>query len=163
RAMTATPTFTPGGTPSTTHGPIATMALKAAPHVSWYRTARGGMYALGVFIAMVVAFMGMRAFGIGPIGSLRAAGRLNQRDQIWRAMTATPTFTPGGTPSTTHGPIATMALKAAPHVSWYRTARGGMYALGVFIAMVVAFMGMRAFGIGPIGSLRAAGRLNPRD
>ena len=58
------------------------MALKAAPHVSWYRTARGGMYALGAFIAIIAGFMGMRALGVGPFGSLLAAGRLSQRDQI---------------------------------------------------------------------------------
>ncbi|MEA3246314.1 MAG: protein kinase [Gemmatimonadota bacterium] len=82
RAATATPTFTPGGTPSTTaHGTIATMALKAAPHVSWYRTARGGMYAFGAFIAVIAAFMGMRAFGIGPFGSLLATGALSQRER----------------------------------------------------------------------------------
>jgi tetratricopeptide (TPR) repeat protein len=82
RAMLATPTYTPGGTPTTTRGPIATIALKAAPHVSWYRTARGGVYAFGVFIAIIAAFMAMRAFGIGPFGSLLAAGSLNQRDPI---------------------------------------------------------------------------------
>jgi tetratricopeptide (TPR) repeat protein len=82
RAMTATPTYTPGGTPSTTRGTVATMALKAAPHVSWYRTARGGAYAFGAFIAVIAAFMGLRALGIGPFGSLLAAGRLNRRDPI---------------------------------------------------------------------------------
>jgi tetratricopeptide (TPR) repeat protein len=82
RAFTATPTYTPGGTPSTTHGTIANIALKAAPHVSWYRTARGGMYALGTFIVLVAAFMAMRAFGIGPFGSLLAAGSLSKRDRI---------------------------------------------------------------------------------
>jgi len=81
-AMTATPTYTPGGTPSTTHGTIANMALKAAPHVSWYRTARGGMYALGAFTAGIAVFMALRALGIGPFGSLLAAGRLSQRDRI---------------------------------------------------------------------------------
>src|SRR6185295_2582679 len=40
RAATATPTFTPGGTASVAQGTMATMALKAAPHVSWYKTAR---------------------------------------------------------------------------------------------------------------------------
>ncbi|MEA3244667.1 MAG: protein kinase [Gemmatimonadota bacterium] len=83
RAWTATPTFTPGGSPGAAqHGTIATMALRAAPHVSWYRTARGGMYALGVFIAMIAAFMGMRAFGIGPFGSLIATGALTGRDRL---------------------------------------------------------------------------------
>ena len=82
RAITATPTFTPGGTPSATHGTIATIALKAAPHVSWYRTARGGVYAFGVFIAMIAAFMGMRALGVGPFASLLAAGRLKRSEPI---------------------------------------------------------------------------------
>jgi tetratricopeptide (TPR) repeat protein len=82
RAMAATPTYTPGGTLVTTRGTIATMALKAAPHVSWYRTARGGMYAMGVFIVLIAAAMTMRVLGVGPFGTLFAAGRLNQRDPI---------------------------------------------------------------------------------
>ena len=82
RAMTMTPTFTPGGTPSLTHGTIATMALKAAPRMSWYRTARGGMYALGAFIAIIGAFMAMRALGIGPAGSLLAAGKLGKDESL---------------------------------------------------------------------------------
>jgi tetratricopeptide (TPR) repeat protein len=83
RAMTATPTYTPGGSPSTTaHGTIATIALKAAPRMSWYRTARGGMYAFGTFIVIIAAFMGMRAFGIGPFGSLVASGALGQDARI---------------------------------------------------------------------------------
>jgi tetratricopeptide (TPR) repeat protein len=82
RALAATPTFTPGGTPTHTHGTLANIALKAAPHVSWYRTARGGMYAFSVFIVLVAAFMALRALGIGPFGSLLAAGRLNGRDPI---------------------------------------------------------------------------------
>jgi len=82
RAATATPTLTPGGTPSVAHGTMMTMALKAAPHVSWYRTARGGMYAFGAFIAMIAAFMGMRALGIGPFGSLIASGQLAGNNKI---------------------------------------------------------------------------------
>ena len=82
RAMTMTPTYTPGGTPSTAGGTIATMALKAAPKMSWYKTARGGMYALGAFILVIAVFMAMRAFGIGPFGSLLAAGKLNAREPV---------------------------------------------------------------------------------
>src|SRR5688572_32307657 len=33
RIVTQTPTYTPGGTPSA-HGPIATIAMKASPHVT---------------------------------------------------------------------------------------------------------------------------------
>ncbi|HEV8447360.1 MAG TPA: protein kinase [Gemmatimonadaceae bacterium] len=82
RAMTATPTFTPGGTPTATHGKIATIALKAAPHVSWYRTARGGLYAFVAFVAMIGLFMGLRAVGVGPFASLLASGRLRQSEPI---------------------------------------------------------------------------------
>jgi tetratricopeptide (TPR) repeat protein len=82
RAMTATPTFTPGGTPSTTHGAIATIALRAAPRMSWYRTARGGLYALGAFVAAIALFMGLRALGVGPFASLLAAGRLKKSEPI---------------------------------------------------------------------------------
>jgi tetratricopeptide (TPR) repeat protein len=82
RAMLSTPTYTPGGTPTTNQGTIATMALRAAPHMSWYRTARGGLYAFGAFIAFIALFMGMRAAGIGPFGSLFAAGRLSARDPL---------------------------------------------------------------------------------
>jgi tetratricopeptide (TPR) repeat protein len=73
RAMTMTPTYTPGGTPSMAQGTIATIALKAAPKMSWYKTARGGMYALGGFIVLVGAAMGMRAADIGPFATLRGA------------------------------------------------------------------------------------------
>ncbi len=82
RAMATTPTYTPGGTPSLQHGTMATMALKAAPHVSWQRTARGGMYAVGVFMLVIVAVMTMRVFGIGPVGTLFASGQLSRRDPI---------------------------------------------------------------------------------
>jgi tetratricopeptide (TPR) repeat protein len=82
RALAQTPTYTPGGTPSLTHGTIATMALKAAPNVSWYKTARGGMYAFGTFIVSIAAFMIMRAFGIGPAGSLMGKGTFAENEMI---------------------------------------------------------------------------------
>ena len=83
KAVTATPTFTPGGSASAaTHGTIATMALKAAPHVSWYRTARGGAFAMGAFVFVIGAFMTLRALGIGPVGSLLASGELSANDKV---------------------------------------------------------------------------------
>ena len=82
RAYTATPTFTPGGTPSTAQGTMATIALKASPHVSWKRTWMGGAIAVGGFVVLVVGFMVMRALGIGPAGSLRGAGKLGANEQI---------------------------------------------------------------------------------
>jgi tetratricopeptide (TPR) repeat protein len=82
RAYTMTPTFTPGGSPSMAQGTIQTMALKAAPRMSWYKTARGGAYALGVFVALIAAFMIMRQFGIGPFGSLMASGAFGNRERV---------------------------------------------------------------------------------
>jgi len=82
RAVTSTPAYTPGGTPRLTHGTMATLALKASPHLSWRRASMGGVYAFGAFIGFIVLFMTLRAFGIGPAGSLLAAGRLSQRERI---------------------------------------------------------------------------------
>lgn len=81
RIATATPSLTPGGSPST-HGTMATLAIKASPHVSWRRTWMGGVAALGVFVLAVGGFMLLRALGIGPAGSLLAAGRLNDRERV---------------------------------------------------------------------------------
>ena len=83
RAMSAAPTYTPGGTAvPLTRSTIATIALKAAPRTSWTRTARSGMYALAMFVVLIVAFMGLRATGIGPFGSLLASGRLKRTDAL---------------------------------------------------------------------------------
>ena len=81
RALLSTPALTPGGGKAP-QGTMATIALKASPHLSWKRTTRGGLGALGAFAALIVGFMMMRAFGIGPVGSLFAAGKLNQRDLV---------------------------------------------------------------------------------
>ncbi len=82
RAMTMTPTYTPSGSPSMMQGTIATIALKAAPRMSWYRTARGGMFVLGAFIALIATYMAMRASGIGPFGSLMASGTLGAKERV---------------------------------------------------------------------------------
>jgi tetratricopeptide (TPR) repeat protein len=83
RAITATPTFTPGGgvTPAT-HGTMATIAMKASPYMSWRRSMFGGVYALGAFALLIGAFMILRAFGIGPAGSLLAAGRFSTKAPV---------------------------------------------------------------------------------
>ena len=61
---------------------MATLALKAP------RASRGagpgwaGAIALGSFVALVIGFMVLRALGIGPAGSLLAAGRLEDRGRL---------------------------------------------------------------------------------
>ena len=83
RAIAATPTYTPGGSPAPApQGTMATMALKVSPKLSWYKTARGGVYAMSTFVVMIAAFMGMRHFGIGPFGSLIANGTFKERDKV---------------------------------------------------------------------------------
>jgi tetratricopeptide (TPR) repeat protein len=81
RAYTATPAFTPGGSESG-HGTFANLAVKASPHVSWRRTWMGGAIAVGAFAALVIGFMVMRALGIGPVGSLMAAGKLDAGETL---------------------------------------------------------------------------------
>jgi tetratricopeptide (TPR) repeat protein len=82
---------TPGGT--TTGGPhstMATLALKASPHLSWRRTWLGGSIAVGGFGALIVAWMVMRALGIGPFGSLQGRGTFGERETIVVADFASP-------------------------------------------------------------------------
>jgi tetratricopeptide (TPR) repeat protein len=61
---------------------MATLAIKASPHVSWRRTVRGGVIAGGVFVLLVAGYMTLRALGIGPAGSLLAAGKLTASDKV---------------------------------------------------------------------------------
>jgi tetratricopeptide (TPR) repeat protein/TolB-like protein len=80
----ATPTLTPRGTvvrPSAS-GTLAQLAVKASPHVSWTRAARGGVAALTVFALLVAGYLVLRVLGIGPSGSLLAAGKLNSQDRV---------------------------------------------------------------------------------
>jgi len=82
RAFTATPTYTPNGTPSMAHGTMANIALKASPHVSWRRTTIGGAVAVGAFVLLIGGYMTLRAMGIGPSASLFAAGTLEQNEKL---------------------------------------------------------------------------------
>ena len=76
-------TLTPRtGVAPVTHGTMATLALKAGPQLTWHRAWMGGAIALGSFAALVIGFMVLRAMGIGPAGSLLAAGRLEDRGQL---------------------------------------------------------------------------------
>jgi tetratricopeptide (TPR) repeat protein len=78
---TTMPAVTPGGS-AAKQNTLAMLAIKASPHVSWRRTWTGGAVALGVFVVLVGAFMALRAMGIGPAGSLLAAGKLSDRERL---------------------------------------------------------------------------------
>ena len=65
-----------------TQGTMARLAVRASPHVTWRRTALGGVVAVGSFAALVVGFMVLRALGIGPAASLFARGVMSEQDRI---------------------------------------------------------------------------------
>jgi tetratricopeptide (TPR) repeat protein/tRNA A-37 threonylcarbamoyl transferase component Bud32 len=81
RLATLTPQLTPGGSPAQP-STMATLAMKASPHVTWRRAWTGGAVALGAFVVLVATFMILRALGIGPAGSLLAAGKLADRERL---------------------------------------------------------------------------------
>ena len=81
RSYTVTPQLTPGGS-TAPQGTMATFAMKAVPHVSWRRTWLGGSIAIGGFATLIIAFLVMRAMGVGPFGSLRGTGAFGDRETI---------------------------------------------------------------------------------
>ena len=71
--------------PTPQGGSIPTAARIAAavrPYVTWKRVALGGVATLSLFTVFVIAFMTLRALGIGPSASLVAAGVLKGNDRI---------------------------------------------------------------------------------
>jgi tetratricopeptide (TPR) repeat protein len=107
RAVLSTPTFTPGGTPNMMQGTMATIALKASPHVSWRRTAIGGAWAVVGFVLLIGAYMVLRATGIGPFGSLIASGALGKDERLIVADFPSPAN------DSTLGPVVTEAFRTA--------------------------------------------------
>jgi tRNA A-37 threonylcarbamoyl transferase component Bud32/tetratricopeptide (TPR) repeat protein len=84
RLAIATPTVTPQGTivQAQPRGTMASIAAKAVPHLSWQRTARGGIASLSAFALLVAGFLVLRTLGIGPSGSLLASGKLTAQDRV---------------------------------------------------------------------------------
>ena len=103
RTVAATHEGTPVGGTVPTRG-VASLAMKAQPHLTWRRAAAGGAWAVGIFALAVAGYMAMRALGIGPAGSLIGAGALDTRDRILVA-----DFRASG--DTSLGPVVTLALE----------------------------------------------------
>ncbi len=74
-------TLTPGASHAS-RGTLANIAVRVSPHMSWRGAMRGGAFAVTAFVLLVAGFMTLRALGIGPAGSLLAAGKLTGRDRI---------------------------------------------------------------------------------
>ncbi len=81
RAAAQEPVLTSGGS-AHQPGTMAGLALRASPHLTFRRTFRAGLVALGGFAVVVIAVMVMRMFGVGPAASLMAAGALNDRERL---------------------------------------------------------------------------------
>ncbi|HEX5437502.1 MAG TPA: serine/threonine-protein kinase, partial [Gemmatimonadaceae bacterium] len=159
-------------TTSDPNRPVMPAVLLGGPRMFWKAL---GVYAVAFIAVAVLAQAAIVGIGL-PSWVLPAALILmalglpvilftayTQR-VMRRAVTQSPTFTPRGTPSlVTHGTMAALAIKAGPHVSWRRTMLGGVWAVAVFVVLVGGFMLLRALGIGPAGSLLAAGKLGPSD
>ena len=83
RAITMTPTYTPGGSPSMAHGTIATMALKAAPKMRWYRDgARRHVRVRRVHRARFGASWRCARSASGRSATLLASGKSEAREPI---------------------------------------------------------------------------------
>ncbi len=81
RLATMTPRLTTSGGVAAPKG-VEAIAVKAGHHFTWRRAALGGAYTLAAFVVVVGVFMALRALGIGPAGSLLAAGKLSDDDRI---------------------------------------------------------------------------------
>jgi len=82
RATRTTPASAPRTPGPGDRGPGPAMARFLAPYLSWKRTLTGGAVAIGAFATVVLGFMVMRAFGLGPMGSLRGAGQFGDRETL---------------------------------------------------------------------------------
>jgi eukaryotic-like serine/threonine-protein kinase len=103
RAMTMSATTTGGS--STKHSTMTRLAVKAGPWVSWRRVAIAGAISMSALAFFVLVFMLMRAYGIGPAGSLLASGKLDAKDRLLVA-----DFRATG-PDTSLGSVVTEAVR----------------------------------------------------
>ena len=105
KAMLYTPPRTAGGT--AVHSTMMTMAIKAAPHLSWQRTWRGGAVAGGVVAVGIAVVMILRQFGIGPAASLLGAGAIRKDSRLLVAQ-----FT-SSTADTSLGTVVAAAIRTS--------------------------------------------------
>ncbi|MBM3884417.1 MAG: protein kinase [Gemmatimonadetes bacterium] len=80
QALVQTPALTPGG--SVLRGTMATIAIKASPHLSWRRTRLAGIAAAVAVVLAVGGYVVLRQLGVGPAASLLSAGRIQADSRI---------------------------------------------------------------------------------
>ena len=69
-------------TSATPVGTLARLAVGKPRQFTWRKTVMAGSAALGVFVASIAGYMGMRQFGIGPFGTLIGSKALAAKDRI---------------------------------------------------------------------------------
>ncbi len=74
------PVITSGSAPGQTT--MATLAIKASPYLTTRRLRSSAMTVVIAFVVVVAGFMVLRSLGIGPQGSLLAAGKLQSQGQL---------------------------------------------------------------------------------
>jgi len=87
-ALLKTPMFTPSGS-TVVRGTMATLAIKASPHVSWRRTQRAGIVTAVLFVLSLATVLVLRQFGIGPAASLLASGAITGDSRVLVAQFST--------------------------------------------------------------------------
>ena len=105
RPVNPTPSYTPAGT-RVEHS-MARHAVDARARWSWRRAAVWSGMLVGSFALLVGGYMGLRAMGIGPAGSLLAAGSMSTGERIL----VTDFLSPAG--DSTLGPVVTDAFRTA--------------------------------------------------
>jgi tetratricopeptide (TPR) repeat protein len=105
KALLTTPQHTPGGTQ--VHTTLATMALRAAPHVSWRRTWRAGAWGAAAVAVALAGVMILRQFGIGPAASLLGSGAIGRDSRLLVAQ-----FT-SSTTDTSLGTVVAAAMRTS--------------------------------------------------
>jgi len=80
-ALLKTPTFTKSGS-MVVRGTMATLAIKASPHVSWRRTRRAGIAAGALLVLSLATVLILRQFGLGPAASLLASGAISGESRV---------------------------------------------------------------------------------
>jgi tetratricopeptide (TPR) repeat protein len=105
RLAAETPAYTPGGTRF--EGTRTQQALAARSRWSWRRATTWSAALVGAFVVVVGGYMGLRAAGIGPAGSLLAAGAMTTGERVLV------TDFPSPTGDSTLGPVVTDAFRTA--------------------------------------------------
>ena len=61
---------------------LSRVALAASPHLTWARVEKGSFVVMGAFLLTIAGFMGLRAMGLGPAGSLQASGAFADHERL---------------------------------------------------------------------------------